>query len=43
MKFFHVYDNHFIKGLEKNGFMNKDAGIKLKHSWGLKKVEKFCL
>ncbi len=41
MKFFHVYDDHFIKGLEKNGFMNKDAGIKLKHSWSLKTVEKF--
>ncbi len=41
MKFFHVYDDHFIKGLEKNGFLNKDAGVKLKHSWALKNVEKF--
>ena len=41
MKFFHVYDDHFVKGLEINGFINKDAGIKLKHSWSLKNKEKF--
>ena len=29
MKFFHVYNDHHIKGLVKNGLVNKDTGFKL--------------
>ncbi len=31
MKFIHVYNEDFMKGLEINGFLNKDSGFKLQH------------
>ena len=33
MKFFHIYDDHFIKGLEKNGLLNKDSGLRIQQSY----------
>ncbi len=33
MKFFHAYDDHFIKGLEKNGLLNKDSGLRIQQSY----------
>lgn len=31
MKFFHVYNEKYFKGLEKNGLINKNTGFKLQH------------
>lgn len=33
MKFFHVYREDWVEGLEKNGLLNKDSGFKLQHNF----------
>ena len=33
MKFFHVYNDWHIDGLEKNGLINKDTGFKIQHDF----------
>ena len=33
MKFFHVYNEECIKGLEKNNLLNKDSGFKIQHDF----------
>ena len=37
MKFFHVYNDVYFEGLEKNGFLNKDSGFKLQHCFAVPK------
>ena len=37
MKFFHAYRDFFMPGLEKNGFINKDTGFKLPHTFAVPK------
>ena len=37
MKFFHVYNDVYLEGLEKNGFLNKDSGFKLQHCFAVPK------
>ena len=41
MKFFHVYNEDCIKGLEKNGLINKDTGFKLQHCFAVPKERLF--
>ena len=41
MKFFHVYNDHHIKGLEKNGLINKETGFKIQHAFSMPKSLKF--
>ena len=41
MKFFHVYNDKHYKGLEKNGFLNKDTGFKIQHAFRLPNDIKF--
>ena len=41
MKFFHVYNDHHIKGLEKNGFINKETGFKIQHDFPIPPEIKF--
>ena len=41
MKVFNVYNTKYIKGLEKNGFVNKDTGFKLQHCYAMPEHEKF--
>lgn len=33
MKFFHVYNEESVKGLEINGFINKDTGFKIQNNY----------
>ena len=35
MKFFHVYNEDCIKGLEKNGLINADTGFKIQHCFAV--------
>ena len=35
MKFFHVYNEDCLVGLEKNGLINKDTGFKIQHLWSV--------
>ncbi len=41
MKFFHVYNEECFKGLEKNGFLNKDSGFKIQHAFSVPEERKF--
>lgn len=41
MKFFHVYNEECFKGLEKNGFINKDTGFKIQHDFPMPNHLKF--
>lgn len=41
MKFFHVYNEDCIKGLEKNGLLNKDSGFKIQHAFSVPEHLKF--
>ncbi len=41
MKFFHVYNDDCIQGLEKNGLLNKDSGFKLQHCFAVPKDRLF--
>lgn len=41
MKFFHVYNEDCIKGLEKNGLINKDTGFKIQHAFSVPKDRLF--
>ena len=41
MKFFHVYNDHHIKGLEKNGLINKETGFKIQHNFSMPNALKF--
>jgi len=41
MKFFHVYNEHCFKGLEKNGLINKNTGYKIQHVFSLPENLKF--
>ena len=41
MKFFHVYNDHHIKGLEKNGLINKETGFKIQHNFSMPNAIKF--
>ncbi len=41
MKFFHVYNEQFNKGLEKNGMINKDTGFKIQHDFPMPPEVKF--
>ncbi len=41
MKFFHVYNERSFKGLEKNGFINKDTGFKIQHVFSMPNELKF--
>lgn len=41
MKFFHVYNEDCIKGLEKNGLLNKDSGFKIQHAFSVPEELKF--
>ncbi len=41
MKFFHVYNDHHIKGLEKNGLINKETGFKIQHNFSMPDAIKF--
>ena len=41
MKFFHVYNEDCIKGLEKNGLLNADSGFKLQHCFAVPKDRLF--
>ena len=35
MKFFHVYNDDCLEGLEKNGLINRDTGFKLQHCFAI--------
>ena len=37
MKFFHVYNEDLLVGLEKNGFLNKDSGFKIQNVFSVPK------
>ena len=41
MKFFHVYNEQFFKGLVKNGLINEDTGFKIQHNWSMPTNLKF--
>ena len=41
MKFFHVYNERSFKGLEKNGLLNKNSGLKIQHIFRLPEEMKF--
>lgn len=41
MKFFHVYNEECFKGLEKNGFINKNTGFKIQHAFSVPTERKF--
>ena len=41
MKFFHVYNEECIKGLEKNGMLNQDSGFKIQHAFSVPESRKF--
>ncbi len=41
MKFFHVYNEAYFKGLEKNGFINKNTGFKIQHCFTVPEQMKF--
>ncbi|MBR5542505.1 MAG: hypothetical protein IKU65_00200, partial [Oscillospiraceae bacterium] len=41
MKFFHVYNDWHIKGLEKNNFINEDSGFKIQHKFIIPEELKF--
>ncbi len=41
MRFFHVYNEHCFRGLEKNGLLNEDTGFKIQHVFSLPKEMKF--
>ena len=41
MKFFHVYNERFYEGLEKNGLINKDTGFKIQHDFPMPEELKF--
>ena len=41
MKFFHVYNEQFNEGLEKNGLLNKDSGFKVQHDFPMPEDAKF--
>ena len=40
MKFFHVYNDWHVKGLEKNNLINEDTGFKIQHNYPMpRKIE----
>lgn len=41
MKFFHVYNDWHIKGLEKNNLINEDTGFKIQHIFSMPEELKF--
>lgn len=41
MKFFHVYNDQYFQGLEKNGLINRDSGFKIQHVFALPPEMKF--
>ena len=41
MKFFHVYREDWVEGLEKNGLLNKDSAFKLQHDFPIPKKNLF--
>ncbi len=41
MKFFHVYNEKYLEGLEKNGMINKDTGFKIQHIFSMPEEAKF--
>lgn len=41
MKFFHVYNDWHIKGLEKNGFINRDTGFKVQNVFSVPHERQF--
>lgn len=41
MKFFHVYNEDCIKGLEKNGLINSESGFKIQHCFAVPEERKF--
>lgn len=41
MKFFHVYNEECICGLEKNGLINEDSGFKIQHAFSVPEEKKF--
>lgn len=41
MRFFHVYNDNHIKGLEKNGLINKNTGFKIQHCFAVPNNLKF--
>ena len=41
MKFFHVYNEECINGLEINGLLNKDTGFKIQHCFSVPKERQF--
>lgn len=41
MKFFHVYNEECIRGLEKNGMLNQDSGFKIQHAFSVPDQYKF--
>ncbi len=41
MKFFHVYNEECVSGLEKNGMINNDTGFKIQHCFAVPKEKTF--
>ena len=41
MKFFHVYNDKYFAGLEKNGLLDGDSGFKIQHVFSLPTERKF--
>jgi hypothetical protein len=41
MKFFHVYNETYFEGLEKNGLINDESGFKIQHVFALEENMKF--
>ena len=41
MKFFHVYREDWVEGLEKNGLLNKDSGFKIQHDFPIPRKNLF--
>lgn len=41
MKFFHVYNDWHLEGLEKNNFINEDSGFKIQHKFAIPDPLKF--
>ncbi|MBP0990257.1 MAG: hypothetical protein J5874_03665, partial [Oscillospiraceae bacterium] len=41
MRFFHVYNEKYFAGLEKNGMLNKDTGLKIQHVFSMPEELKF--
>ena len=41
MKFFHVYNEECVIGLEKNGLINRDTGLKIQHAFSVPTERKF--